>query len=1471
MKTFTLLSGRPCWAGTQRSLLRRGTYALLLSFVLLVAAMGSAAAKPGQPGRAWASGMEPTGLFTYLTGARWSPAAAMVVVLSHTDATCAGNDGTITASVTGGVAPYSYLWSNGATTATITGVSAGTYSVTVTDATGATATCNCGSIQVFTPITATPTIVGVQCSGDATGSIVLSGLTGGVAPYTYLWSNGSTAPALKGLTAGTYTVTITDHNGCTSTLSATVPAAISLLATATRINATCAGSATGSIMLAVSGGTAPYSYRWSNGATTQNLSGLAAGTYSVAVTDAGGCTGTATATILEPAALRLSLTNPRPSCFGGASGGVGVAVSGGTAPYGYLWSNGATTATLSGVGGGTYTVTVTDANGCTANGSATITESTQITALASKTDATCYDASNGTVTLAVSGGTAPLAFRWSNGATTQNLSGLAPGTYNVTVTDANGCTATCGATVGRPTQLLASALATGARCAGGTGSVALTASGGTAPLAYLWSNGATTQNLMGVAAGTYSVTVTDANGCTATASASVGEPTQLRATSRVMDATCYDASNGSVDLTVSGGTAPYAYLWSNGATTQDLVALLAGTYTVTITDANGCTTTSGGTVGRPAQVLASALATSARCAGGTGSVALTASGGTAPLAYLWSNGATTQNLSGVAAGTYSVTVTDANGCTATASATVGAPAQLRATASATNATCYDAANGTTTLAVSGGTVPYSYLWSNGATTQNLSGLASGTYSVTVTDASGCTASCSATVGRPVQLLASALATGARCAGGTGSVALTASGGTAPLAYLWSNGATTQNLSGVAAGTYSVTVTDANGCTATASATVGAPAQLRATATATAASCAGGATGSVALAVSGGTAPFSYLWSNGATTQNLTGVAPGTYSVAVTDAGGCTASCSATVGGSTAMRPSIITTAATCCATSSGSVDLTVSGGTAPYSYLWSNGATTQDLSNVAAGTYTVTITDAAGCTATASGTVTQPAALALRTTLTSPSCCNASTGGIDLAVSGGTAPYSYRWSNGATTQDLSGIPAGTYSVTVTDARGCTASTSATLTQPTALRASTSSTNASCGSSDGTATATASGGTAPYSYRWSPGGQTTATATGLGAGTYSVTITDARGCTATSSTSLIAASCRTQHCTLTQGGYGNSNGVICKEPSKRRLELIADMFTTSSLVLGAPGRSLTYSYTGGTSTAADLAREATAQCIIDKMPAGGSAAAFPSTLGNASGCASSFPSGFLRNGRFNNVLVGQTLALALNTRLDNTLAGVPLSASMTSYATVNCSSPDPRDYTGISRSIPASVLGNLDYGTGTPTVGSLLALANKALGGVAYANGGGNPSFSDISCAVASINELFDNCRVFDATPNSGCSARSVATAGPTTAGSSATDLGLTAGDASAEISQLAALPNPFTTATTLSFALPETAKYTLTVYDLKGSEVARVSNGEAQAGVRYSFAVGAGLQEGVYVARLVTATGTQTIRLNLLH
>ena len=367
-----------------------------------------------------------------------------------------------------------------------------------------------------------------------------------------------------------------------------------------------------------------------------------------------------------------------------------------------------------------------------------------------------------------------------------------------------------------------------------------------------------------------------------------------------VDVNCFGEATGSIDLTVSGGTAPYTYLWSpNGATTQDLSQLTAGTYTVTVTDAVQQTATLSVTLTQPPQLQLPATVTDVACFGGaTGSIDLSVSGGIAPYTYVWTpNGETTQDLSGLAAGIYTVTVTDAIGCTASTLVTVSQPAPLLASAVAADG-CFGAANGSIDLSVSGGTAPYTYLWSpGGATTEDLAGLTSGTYTVAVTDAHGCTTGVSATVNPPAQLQATAVARNVQCFGGAdGSIDLSVSGGTAPYAYLWSpGGATTQDLGGLVSGTYSVTVTDANACTANASVTVGEPAQLQVTAVTTPVSTSGGSDGAVNLTVSGGTSPYSYAWSpGGALTQDLDGLVAGSYTVTVTDANGCTATLTVTI-------------------------------------------------------------------------------------------------------------------------------------------------------------------------------------------------------------------------------------------------------------------------------------------------------------------------------------------------------------------------------------------------------------------------------------------------------------------------------------------------------------------------------------------------------------------------------------------------
>ncbi|WP_338648448.1 gliding motility-associated C-terminal domain-containing protein [Flavobacterium sp. KS-LB2] len=1048
------------------------------------------------------------------------PANALEASATTTAVLCKGGNGMVDLSVSGGTAPYTYLWSNGALSQDLAAVVAGTYNVTITDANNCTTTASATVTEPANALEASATTTAVLCKGG-NGMVDLS-VSGGTAPYTYLWSNGATSQDLAAVVAGTYNVTITDANNCTTTASATVTEpANALEASATTTAVLCKGG-NGMVDLSVSGGTAPYTYLWNNGATSQDLAAVVAGTYNVTITDANNCTTTASATVTEPAnALEASATTTAVLCKGG-NGMVDLSVSGGTAPYTYLWSNGALSQDLAAVVAGTYNVTITDANNCTTTASATVTEPANALEASATTTAVLCKGGNGMVDLSVSGGTAPYTYLWSNGALSQDLAAVVAGTYNVTITDANNCTTTASATVTEPANALeASATTTAVLCKGGNGMVDLSVSGGTAPYTYLWSNGALSQDLAAVVAGTYNVTITDANNCTTTASATVTEPANALEASATTTAVLCKGGNGMVDLSVSGGTAPYTYLWSNGALSQDLAAVVAGTYNVTITDANNCTTTASATVTEPANALeASATTTAVLCKGGNGMVDLSVSGGTAPYTYLWSNGALSQDLAAVVAGTYNVTITDANNCTTTASATVTEPANALEASATTTAVLCKGGNGMVDLSVSGGTAPYTYLWSNGATSQDLAAVVAGTYNVTITDANNCTTTASATVTEPANALeASATTTAVLCKGGNGMVDLSVSGGTAPYTYLWNNGATSQDLAAVVAGTYNVTITDANNCTTTASATVTEPANaLEASATTTAVLCKGG-NGMVDLSVSGGTAPYTYLWSNGALSQDLAAVVAGTYNVTITDANNCTTTASATVTEPANALEASATTTAVLCKGGNGMVDLSVSGGTAPYTYLWSNGALSQDLAAVVAGTYNVTITDANNCTTTASATVTEPANALEASATTTAVLCKGGNGMVDLSVSGGTAPYTYLWSNGATSQDLAAVVAGTYNVTITDANNCTTTASATVTEPAnALEASATTTAVLCKGGNGMVDLSVSGGTAPYTYLWN-NGATSQDLAAVVAGTYNVTITDANNCTTTASATV----------------------------------------------------------------------------------------------------------------------------------------------------------------------------------------------------------------------------------------------------------------------------------------------------------------------------------------------------------------
>lgn len=469
-------------------------------------------------------------------------ACAVTSTGSSTNATCSSANGTATVTPAGGAAPYTYAWSNGANTATATNLAAGTYTVTATDAASCSTTASVSVSSSNTAITSgTPTTTNSACGG-ATGSASVSP-SNGTAPYLYNWNNGATTQTITNVAAGSYSVTITDGNGCSGTISNIVVSNPNspIVNISSSQNVSCNGGNNGSATATASGGTAPFSYLWSNGTSLAGATNLPAGNYTVTVTDAASCAGVANVNITQPAALNAAATQTNVSCFGGSNGQAVAAVSGGSSPYTYLWSSGGSSNSVNGLAAGNYTLTVTDANGCTANLQVVVSQPTALTASATANDINCNGGANGSANGTANGGTSPYSWLWSNGSNSAVVSNLAAGSYTATVTDANGCSAsTSTVTVSEPAALTANASATNVSAVGATdGAVDVTVSGGNSPYTFSWSNGSTTEDLSAVAAGNYTVTITDANGCTATQSAVVSEPTAIGSAAEDMQITMY--------------------------------------------------------------------------------------------------------------------------------------------------------------------------------------------------------------------------------------------------------------------------------------------------------------------------------------------------------------------------------------------------------------------------------------------------------------------------------------------------------------------------------------------------------------------------------------------------------------------------------------------------------------------------------------------------------------------------------------------------------------------------------------------------------------------------------------------------------------------------------------------------------------------------------------------------------------------
>jgi gliding motility-associated-like protein len=1067
--------------------------------------------------------------------------AGMTLTMSAVNATCGAANGQASVAVSGGTAAYTYSWApSGGTASTATGLLAGSYTVTVTDANSCTSTNSVAVNNALSPSASTTVIANVSCFGGNNGSASVS-ISGGTSPYTQSWSpSGGTGITASSLAAGTYTVTVTDGNGCIVTANATITEPPLLTASTTTIDATCFGGATGSATVTAGGGTPGYTYSWApSGGTGVTASSLAAGTYTVTVTDTKGCIRTATAVISQPTIITATTSNTPVSCFGGNNGTASVVAGGGTPAYSYAWAPGGNTnPTASGLTFGTYTVTVTDLNGCIRTASTTITQPTVLAVTTTNVSSTC-GLSNASATATATGGTGAYSYSWTpSGGTSASATGLTAGSYTVTVTDVNGCTATSSTTINDLSGLTASITAqTNVSCFGGNnGTVTVTASGSTSPYTYSINGGTTYQasgTFSGLIAGSYTVIAKDANGCTLSVPVIITEPSLLSASATETDVLCFGGATGTATASATGGTPNYTYSWApSGGTGITANSLTAGTYTVTVTDSKGCIKTATTIVNQPPVMTSTISNTPVSCFGGNnGTASVVAGGGTPGYTYSWAaSGGTSDNASNLSAGTYTVTITDLNGCIRTASTIITQPTQVTVSATKADATC-GAANGTITATGTGGTPAYTYSI-NGTTFQagtSFTSLAAATYTVTVKDANGCTNTSTITINDLSGLVAS-ITTQANvsCFGGNdGSVTVLASGSTGPYTYS-NNGGTTFQASGtfssLTSGSFTVIAKDANGCTVSVPVTITEPTLLTAAITAqTNILCFGNSTGSVTVAGNDGTPTYTYSI-NGTTfvaSGTFSSLAAGAYTITVKDSKGCTTTVPVTITQPPVLAASITSqTNNICFGGAAGSVTVTATGGTVAYAYSL-NGGTSQasgSFNNLTAGSYTVTVTDANTCTATVPVIITEPTMVTVTATK-ADATCGAPNGTVTATGANGTPAYTYSI-NGTTFQSsttFTGLAASTYTVTVKDANGCTNTTTISVLDLSGLTASiTSQTNVTCnGLANGTVTITASGSTGPYNYALGAGAfGPSGTFNGLAALSYTVTVQDANSCTVT---------------------------------------------------------------------------------------------------------------------------------------------------------------------------------------------------------------------------------------------------------------------------------------------------------------------------------------------------------------------
>ncbi len=988
-----------------------------------------------------------------------------------------------------------YTWRLGnnivGTNPTLTINTGGTYSLTIKSNIGLDTCTDVATVVVIQDTNPPQNLVASGGTINCNSSQVTLNATTTTPNVTYQWTgpNGfnSNLPNPTTTVPGSYSLTVTGRNGCTKTATVSVmedkvlPNAIANVANTLNCNNSSvvlngAGSSTGP----------QYSYTWSttNGSingnpNSQSSSANAAGTYVLTVTNTTNfCTRTASTTVIQrPPVVAAVASSNNISCFGGQNGAVSINVSGGDGTYTYLWSNGATSASQNGLGNGAYSVVVTDGEGCTASQAITLTQPNILLANAVSTAQTQMGVDDGTVTAAPTGGVPNYNYVWTNesGSNVGNnatISGLAPGNYSVVVTDANGCTAVQAVTVMEVScAVVVNITENDASCFGETdGSATINLDNAAPPFTINWSNGAVGQTAPNLAAGTYFVTAVDAFGCEVVATAIIEQPLEFTANAIADNISCNGQNDGSATVNTNGGTGQLSILWSTNATTSSISNLSGGTYSVSVTDEIGCIAVSEVNVVEPAQLDIDVDDTEASCGASNGQLTVMVTGGTPNFTLVWENGETTPTITGLAADYYSLSVTDANDCTESFEIYLGVDDDVPPTILGNDITLELDANGQATIQpsdVDNGSTDNCEItaYNLGQLSFDCSDLGDNSVVYSITDAglNMATANIIVTVldnTAPVlNLQNTTLVIGA-----TGSATLTPAlinnGSTDNCGITnWVFSQSSFDCNDVGENTVEVTASDASGnmvsgtvvvtVSETTAPTINCPANLALP------SCTSVAVFDV-TASDNCVGPVTLVQTAGLPSGSSFPAGATTVSFSATDISGNTSNCSFIVTASPDMELNVTSVNVDCNGDDTGSATANPNAGTPPFTYIWSNGATSQTAPNLVAGAYTVSVTDAGGCSATQSVTITQPPVLSTALVNIINATVNQADGSIDVNVTGGVQPYTYNWVNSAgvsigNTQDISGLGKGTYTLSVTDANGCVSLSGYTIQETTGTK------------------------------------------------------------------------------------------------------------------------------------------------------------------------------------------------------------------------------------------------------------------------------------------------------------------------------------------------------------------------------------------------------------------------------------